>query len=66
MVIKINGEQEDVAIHTRLSEIIRERNLSAEKIVVEYNLRIVTLAEWADILIQENDRIEIISFVGGG
>jgi thiamine biosynthesis protein ThiS len=66
MVIKVNGKQEDIGVRTRLSEIIREKNLSPEKIVVEYNLRIVVLAEWPDIQVQEDDRIEIISFVGGG
>ncbi len=66
MVITINGKQETAGTDETLYELIRNKGLSPEKIVVEHNLRIVEASLWPDIHVQENDRIEIISFVGGG
>lgn len=66
MVIKINGKSEAVDKIISLSEFILSKGLSPSKIVIEHNSRIVTQEEWQGINLQENDNIEIVSFVGGG
>ena len=66
MVIKINGRAESVEKSSTIIELVSKRGLSAEKIVIEHNLRIVPTEEWAGIALKENDNIEIVSFVGGG
>jgi len=66
MKIKINGKDESVERSVNISELISKKGLSCDKIVVEHNLRIVYKEEWAGIALQENDNIEIVSFVGGG
>jgi len=66
MFITINGKSEEVEIKTNLAELILSKGLCTEKIVIEYNLRIVPKNGWKDTLLQEDDKIEIVSFVGGG
>jgi len=66
MKIKINGGSENVGSNLNLAQLIADKKLSPEKIVVEYNLRVVPASEWSGIIINDNDSIEILSFLGGG
>lgn len=66
MLININGKPEEVKIKSSLTELILSKGLCAEKVVIEHNLRIVPKEEWQNTPLEENDKIEIVSFVGGG
>ena len=66
MNVKINGRQEAVEKDTTIAKLISDKGFTPEHIVVEYNLKIVPKEEWGKIYIGEDDRIEIVSFVGGG
>ena len=66
MVIKINGKEEAIDTPGSLVELILNKELVPDHIVVEHNFRIAPKDEWADIRLKENDNIEIVSFVGGG
>ncbi|MCX5711088.1 MAG: sulfur carrier protein ThiS [Candidatus Omnitrophica bacterium] len=66
MKIKINGKNEDIEKRLNLDQLILEKGLCAERIVVEHNLRIVPKEEWKRVILHELDNIEIVSFVGGG
>lgn len=66
MRVRINGKDEPISGAPNLAELIADRRLNPETIVVEHNLRIVRREEWPAVALRENDRIEIVSFVGGG
>lgn len=66
MVLKINGYTQDVKGIENLAELIYNRQLTPEHIVVEYNQHIVARPQWEHTALSENDVIEIVSFVGGG
>ena len=66
MVIKINGKDEVIDGISKLTELISHKALVPEHIVIEYNFRIIPKEEWSSIALQENDNVEIVSFVGGG
>jgi sulfur carrier protein len=66
MKIKVNGKIEIVEGDLSLARLIADRKFCSEKIVVEYNARIVPAGEWEKVIIGDNDCIEIVSFVGGG
>jgi len=66
MIIKINGKDETIEKTSSLAELVMNKKLSPEKIVIEHNLRIVPKDKWSNVVLQENDQIEIVSFVGGG
>lgn len=66
MKIKINGKQQDAGDFTSLLDLVEGRGLSKKAIVVEYNYNIAPKEKWHEIILNEADNIEIVSFVGGG
>ena len=49
-----------------LLEYLKDAEYQLEKIVVERNLEIIPRDQLENVVIQENDSIEVLSFVGGG
>jgi sulfur carrier protein len=66
MTIKINGKARIINEKTSILELLRGLGLQSDRVVVEYNFRVVPLEEWKDIILEENGNLEIVSFVGGG
>ncbi len=64
--IIVNGEIKEVEANISLLNLLSRMNLSADKIAVEINKNVVRKKDWAEILINKADKIEIIHFVGGG
>lgn len=51
---------------TTISSLLNKLGINEEKVVVELNKEIVIKEEYSKINLQEDDTIEVISFVGGG
>ncbi|MCL6612123.1 MAG: sulfur carrier protein ThiS [Peptococcaceae bacterium] len=66
MKIIINGKEEAVAENATLEEIVASRGLNPGGIIVELNYALVKRESWPDTILRENDRVEILRFVGGG
>lgn len=47
-------------------DLIRRLNLNPERVVVEHNAAILPAASFADTVLAEGDRLELLQFVGGG
>jgi len=66
MKILVNGEEKDVADGILLSVLIEEVGISCARAAVERNREIVPPEAYDKTPLHEGDRIEIVSFVGGG
>lgn len=64
-MVTINGTSIDVSGKT-ISEYLAEANYDPKRIVVERNEEIVPKAQFDQTVLEDNDVIEIVSFVGGG
>ncbi len=64
-MVKINGEEINVAGKT-LAGYLADTNYDPKRIAVERNGDIVPKAQYSEIILQDGDSIEIVSFVGGG
>lgn len=64
-MVKINGEEKDVAGMT-LSEFLTMEKYNPQQIAVECNEEIVPKRQYETFILKENDRLEIVRFVGGG
>ena len=64
-MVRINGEDKALA-GINLLEYLKAARYQLEKIVVERNLEIIPRDQLENVVIQENDSIEVLSFVGGG
>jgi thiamine biosynthesis protein ThiS len=61
----VNGEPREVAAGTTLRGLVAQFNLTPEKVALELNRRLVR-PDGYDSILQPNDQIEIVTFVGGG
>jgi thiamine biosynthesis protein ThiS len=66
MNVIINGENREVSDRILLSTLIEEMGISSTRVAVERNRRIVPPEEYGNTRLAEGDRLEIVSFVGGG
>ena len=67
MTVTINGTPESLPSGTTIAGLLAARNLSPDKVAIELNKRLVRGANngYARPL-QDNDQLEIVTFVGGG
>lgn len=64
--ITINGEEKIVESVKTVSELLIDLNLDSRKIAVEKNLEIVPKSTYDSTFIAQNDKLEIVAFIGGG
>lgn len=62
----INGEEKALACPTALSELLAQLGYRAAFVAVELNGNIVKQAEFSSTTITDANKLEIVSFVGGG
>ena len=64
-MVKVNGETLDIAGKT-ITEYLSGTTYDVKRIAVERNGDIVPKAAYDTVVIEEEDSIEVVSFVGGG
>jgi sulfur carrier protein len=64
--VVINGQPRAVARGTTVAALISELGLGDRRVAVERNREVVPRAEHATTLLAANDRLELVTFVGGG
>ena len=64
--MKINGKEIKLETQTILSGILKDQGFNLLNIAVMKNGDIVPKAEYDKTLINDNDSLEVVSFVGGG
>lgn len=66
MQIILNGQIKEIKEESTMLDLLNELNIKQEAIVAEINLDIPEKDQYARIILQENDKIELIRFLGGG
>jgi thiamine biosynthesis protein ThiS len=66
MNVYVNGEQREVSGAPSLAELITQLDLPVARIAIELNREVVRRGEWGTTMLKDEDRIEIVHFVGGG
>jgi len=64
--LRINGEDREVVDNLSLNELVTQLDLTPERIAIELNQNVVRRANWPATVLRENDRVELVHFVGGG
>ena len=62
----LNGEKYSVQNQITLLELVHYFNYNTSLLVLEYNNLICNKKNWANIYLKNNDKIEIVTIVGGG
>ncbi|OPY58902.1 MAG: Sulfur carrier protein ThiS [Pelotomaculum sp. PtaU1.Bin035] len=66
MRITLNGKETGLPEGVTVAGLIALKKLNPKTVIVEYNHELVKEETWADIVIKENDKLEVLRFVGGG
>lgn len=66
MKLTINGESRDFTPPLTLAGLIDEMGMKHDRVAVELNRDIVPREQWPQINLADEDRLEIVHFVGGG
>ena len=64
--ISVNGQHRRVREGISIADLALELGLEPVKVAVERNLEIVPRSTLADVVVQDGDDFEIVTFVGGG
>jgi len=64
--LSVNGEERTVPSPSTVADLVRTLGLRPEQVAVERNQRLVPRAEHAATQLQDGDRLEIVTFFGGG
>jgi thiamine biosynthesis protein ThiS len=64
--VYVNGEARELSTPISLAELINQLDLPAARIAVELNRAVIRRNEWNTTMLGDEDRIEIVHFVGGG
>ena len=66
ITVQVNGETQTCPGSILLPTLLEQLGLNPRLIAVEYNGEILHRQFWADTKMQEGDRLEIVTIVGGG
>jgi sulfur carrier protein len=69
LTLMMNGQTrtfDTLAQAASLEELIGELGLKGDRVAVEHNGEIVPRSNWAQSMLNEGDRLEVVHFVGGG
>jgi sulfur carrier protein len=66
MQIQVNGQPRDCRLGATVADLLRELEITTERVAVELNLEILDRQEFERRSLQQGDRVEILSFIGGG
>ncbi|AFZ17572.1 sulfur carrier protein ThiS [Allocoleopsis franciscana] len=66
ITLQVNGETRTCEPHTLLPQLLEQLGLNPRLVAVEYNGEILHRQYWSETQIQEGDKLEIVTIVGGG
>jgi len=66
MKIILNGEEREIKEGTTIKELIQELGIKAPNYAVAVGMEVVPKSEYETYSLKEGDRVEVVTFVGGG
>jgi sulfur carrier protein len=69
LTVTLNGQSRtfpNLAPQATLGELVQELGLKGDRVAIEHNGEISPRTSWNEVRLQENDRLEVVHFVGGG
>lgn len=64
--IQVNGELRGCRADATVGDLLRELAIKTERVAVELNLEIMDRKDFDHLSLKQGDRVEILSFIGGG
>ena len=64
--IQLNGDLYEINTGTNLNELLNKLKIQKNKVAIEVNGEIVEKDKYPNLILNKNDKVEIVHFIGGG
>jgi len=64
--IKFNGKKTLIDSSSNIDNLVKQFNIKLNNVAIEYNNEIIDKKKIKKIMLNNNDNIEIVHFIGGG
>ena len=64
--IQLNGAPHEINNGTSLNELLNKLKIQKNKVAIEVNGEIVEKNKYQNLILNKNDKVEIVHFIGGG
>ena len=64
--IQLNGDLYEINRGTNLNELLNKLKIQKNKVAIEVNGEIVQKDKYSNLILNKNDKVEIVHFIGGG
>ena len=64
--IQLNGDLYEISDGTNLNELLNNLKIQKNKVAIEVNGEIVEKKKYPNLILNTDDKVEIVQFIGGG
>ena len=64
--IQLNGDPYEISNGTNLNELLNKLKIQKKKVAVEVNGVIIEKNKYLKLILNKDDKVEIVHFIGGG
>jgi thiamine biosynthesis protein ThiS len=64
--IQLNGDSYEINNGTNLNQLLIKLKIQKNKVAIEINGVIVEKKKYSNLILNKNDKVEIVHFIGGG
>ena len=65
-MITVNGKQIQLTSEMSVADYLEQKNYQINRIAVEMNEEILPKYSYSETMLKDGDRLEVVTFVGGG
>jgi len=64
--IQLNGDPYEINIGINLNQLLNKLKIQKSKVAIEVNGQIVERTKYINLILNNDDKVEIVHFIGGG
>ena len=64
--IQLNGDLYEINNGTSLNELLNKLKIQKNKVAIEVNGEIIEKNKYPNLILNKNDKVDIVQFIGGG
>jgi len=64
--IQLNGDSYEIYYGTNLNDLLNKLKIKRNKVAVEVNGEIIDRSNYTNLILNKDDKVEIVHFIGGG
>ena len=64
--IQLNGDPYEINNGTNLIELLEKLKIKKNKVAIEVNGEIIEINKYSNLILNKDDKVEIVHFIGGG